>query len=126
VARSILIRAPPDEVYDAFRNEERLRIWYFDDARVDFRVGGQLAFNGPEGSVTATYREITPTQIVTDYNPPWWGRVTWSISTERNGTRVALRHEGFEGKEEWMDRFAWGWEAFLKSLKAHLEGRPVK
>lgn len=126
VQRSVLVHVPPESAFEAFADVQRLRVWYFDDTTSEFRVGGELTFRGPEGSISATYAEITPSRIVVDYHPPWWGRVTWSLSPERGGTRVALRHEGFEGREDWLDRFSWGWEGFLKSLKAHLEGRPVK
>lgn len=127
IRRSIQAAAPPEKVYAAFTTEEALTVWYMDGTTVDFRVGGHLAFDGPEGSVRATFAEIVPEQrIVLDYSAPWWGRVTWELEPTPKGTRVSLTHEGFEGREDWLDRFTWGWEAFLKALKAYVEGRPVK
>jgi uncharacterized protein YndB with AHSA1/START domain len=127
VRRSILIRGKPAEVFSAFREEQRLREWYFDDAEIDFRVGGTLTFYGPEGAVRANILEIVePEKFVIAYEPPWWGTVTWELAPSGASTRLSLVHEGFEGREEWLERFAWGWEAFLKALKAQVEGRPVR
>ena len=127
IRRSIQAAAPPGKVYDAFRTDESLSTWYMDGTTVEFQVGGALSFGGPEGSVRATFAELAePQRIVLDYAAPWWGRVTWELEPTPKGTRVVLTHEGFEGREEWLDRFTWGWEAFLKALKAYVEGRPVK
>ena len=127
IRRSIQAAAPPDKVFAAFVTDEALAVWYMDGTSVDFRVGGHLAFDGPEGSVRATFVEIVPDRrIALDYSAPWWGRVTWDLEPTPKGTRISLTHEGFEGREDWLDRFTWGWEAFLKALKAYVEGRPVK
>jgi len=127
IRRSIQAAASPAKVYEAFTTEAALAVWYMDGSSVDFRVGGHLSFEGPEGSVRATLVEIVPDQrIVFDYSAPWWGRVTWELEPTPKGARVSLTHEGFEGREDWLDRFTWGWEAFLKALKAYVEGRPVK
>lgn len=127
IRRSIQVAGTPEKVFAAFETDEALSAWYMDGTTVEFRVGGGLAFDGPEGSVRATFAEITPpTRIVMDYHAPWWGRVTWELSPTPKGTRVSLEHEGFEGREEWLDRFTWGWESFLKALKAYVEGRPIK
>ena len=40
----ILVRAAPDTVYGAFREPERLKSWYFEDATLDLAPGGRLAF----------------------------------------------------------------------------------
>lgn len=127
VRRSVLVKGSPERAFECLANVERVREWYFDDAEMDFRVGGALAFDGPEGSVRGRFRAIEPyKRVVLAYDGPWWGTVTWDFSPTPTGTRVTLTHEGFEGREEWMDRFAWGWESFLKGFKAVVEGRPVK
>ena len=127
IRRSIQVAAPPQKVYDAFRTNEALSTWYMDGTTVDFAPGGSISFEGPEGSVRGTFQELVENQkVVLEYHAPWWGTVTWEMDPTPKGTRVTLTHEGFEGKEEWLDRFTWGWEAFLKALKAFVEGRPVK
>ena len=127
IRRSIQVNGTPEKVYEAFQTDEALSTWYMDGTTVDFRVGGQIVFDGPEGNVSATFEELTPDQrIVLDYHAPWWGTVTWEFKATPKGTRVTLIHEGFEGREEWLDRFTWGWESFMKALKAFVEGRPVK
>ena len=127
IRRSIQVAAPPQKVYDAFRTSEAVSTWYMDGTTVDFQPGGILVFDGPEGSVSATFVELRENeQIVMEYHAPWWGIVTWELRATPKGTRVTLTHEGFEGREDWLDRFTWGWESFLKALKAFVEGRPIK
>jgi uncharacterized protein YndB with AHSA1/START domain len=127
IRRSIQAAAAPEKVYEAFASDGALSVWYMDGTSVEFREGGSLSFEGPEGSVRATIVTLEPgKRIVLDYSAPWWGRVAWELEPTPKGTRVSLTHEGFEGREEWLDRFTWGWEAFLKALKAYVEGRPVK
>lgn len=127
IRRSIQVGATPQKVYDAFRTDESMSTWYMDGTTVDLRVGGVMAFDGPEGSVGANFRQLEENErIVLEYSAPWWGIVTWEFASTPKGTRVTLTHEGFEGREDWLDRFTWGWESFLKALKAFVEGRPIK
>ncbi len=127
IRRSIQVGAGPAKVYDAFRTGEALSTWYMDGTTSEFREGGAMSFDGPEGSVRATFVELREDErIVMEYHAPWWGTVTWEIVATPKGSRVTLTHEGFEGREEWLDRFTWGWESFLKALKAFVEGRPIK
>ena len=127
IRRSIQVSATPTKVYDSFRTDEALSTWYMDGTSVEFAVGGSLVFEGPEGNVRAVFTELIEDKKVTlDYHAPWWGTVTWEIEPTPKGARVTLTHEGFEGKEDWLDRFTWGWESFLKALKAYVEGRPIK
>ena len=127
IRRSIQVAASPAKVYDAFRTDEALSTWYMDGTTVGFQPGGAISFEGPEGSVRATVLELVENEkVALEYHAPWWGTVTWELHETPKGTRVSLTHEGFEGKEEWLDRFTWGWESFLKALKAFVEGRPVK
>lgn len=127
IRRSIQVSGTPEKVYAAFQTDEALSAWYMDGTTSEFREGGSIAFEGPEGSVSATFVELVENErIVLEYHAPWWGTVTWELKATPKGTRVSLTHEGFEGREEWLDRFTWGWEAFLKALKAYVEGRPIK
>ncbi|HVM44755.1 MAG TPA: SRPBCC domain-containing protein [Candidatus Thermoplasmatota archaeon] len=127
IRRSIQVSAPPQKVYDAFRTDQSLSTWYMDGTSVEFAVGGSIVFEGPEGNVRAVFTELVENErVVLEYHAPWWGTVVWELTPTPKGTRVTLTHEGFEGKEEWLDRFTWGWESFLKALKAFVEGRPIK
>ncbi len=127
VRRSILVKAPPETVFEAFLDTEKLSDWYYDSSEIDLRAGGFLRFQGIEGEVTAVIDELeVPSRLVMTYHAPWWGQVEWEMAATKTGTRVKIAHTGFEGREEWIQRFAWGWEATLKGLKAVCEGRPVK
>lgn len=125
--RSVLVRAPREEVYRSLTEEARLRVWFFDDTEFEAQVGGVMTFSGIEGAITATVVDIKPLERLSlQYDAPWFGVVTWSLSDTPTGTRVTLVHEGFTGREEWLMRFGWGWEAHLKNLKAFSEGKPIK
>ncbi|HUR69641.1 MAG TPA: SRPBCC domain-containing protein [Candidatus Thermoplasmatota archaeon] len=127
IRRSIQVAGPPEKVYDSFRTDTALSTWYMDGTSVEFALGGSLVFEGPEGNVRAVFTELVENErIKLDYHAPWWGTVVWEFSATPKGTRVTLTHEGFEGREDWLDRFTWGWESFLKALKAYVEGRPIK
>lgn len=127
IRRSIQVTAPLEKVYDAFRTDLSLSTWYMDGTSVEFALGGSLVFEGPEGNVRAVFTELVENErICLDYHAPWWGTVTWEFSATPKGTRVTLLHDGFEGREDWLDRFTWGWESFMKALKAYVEGRPIK
>lgn len=127
IRRSIQVSATPQKVYDAFRTDQSLSTWYMDGTSVEFAVGGSMIFDGPEGNVRAIITQLVENErVALDYHAPWWGSVLYELSPTPKGTRVTLTHEGFEGREEWLDRFTWGWESFLKQLKAYVEGRPIK
>lgn len=122
----ILVKAVPDKVLKAFREPSELRRWYFEDASLDLRPGGRFSFRGIEGEVDATVVEVRDDGFDFEFAPPWWGRVRLEFAPEASGTRVRVRHGGFEGREEWVQRFTWSWESHLRNLKAHLEGRQIK
>ncbi|HWG89966.1 MAG TPA: SRPBCC domain-containing protein [Candidatus Thermoplasmatota archaeon] len=125
--RHVLVRAPPEEVWKALAEPERLRVWFFEDAELELMEGGHFSFGGIEGNITATVLEATPNaRLRLEFGPPWFGIVDILLSPTPTGTRVTLIHDGFEGREEWLLRFGWGWEAHLKNLKAFSEGKPIK
>lgn len=114
-------------MYRAVAEPERLRQWYFDDVELEPHEGGTLQFKGIEGVVRATVRRVVPDdEFAFEFHAPWWGLVVFGVEATPKGTRLHLTHEGFEGREDWLDRFAWGWDSHLKNLKAYVEGRPVK
>jgi uncharacterized protein YndB with AHSA1/START domain len=127
IQKSVLVRAAPDAVFDALVTPEKLRAWYYDDVQLEPRPGGVFEFAGIEGVVKATVRTIDrPREFSFEFATPWWGLVSFRIEGVPTGSRVVLHHEGFEGREDWLERFAWGWDAHLKNLKAFLESRPIK
>lgn len=122
----VLVKVPPERAFAAWSDPSALRQWYFDDATLELRPGGRFAFRGIEGIVEAVVTDVRPDGFAFRYDPPWWGTVHVDIVPEPRGTRVHVRHDGFEGREEWVQRFTWGWEAHLRNLKAFVEGRPTR
>jgi uncharacterized protein YndB with AHSA1/START domain len=131
------IAAPRERVFELFTTPERLVEWWPDAVTFDAREGGaiHLEFEG-RGEVDGT---------VTRFEPPGALAFTWvrgaapDIETqveveltelEDGGTRVELRHTGWEAVPgdqvaEWRGVHEAGWKFFLRCLEDLAEGRPV-
>ncbi|MHB8586785.1 MAG: SRPBCC family protein [Thermoplasmatota archaeon] len=127
IHKTIQIKATPAEVFEALTDSAKLRQWYYDDAAVDPRPGQALTFGGIEGTMRATVQEVVPGRSFSyEFHAPWWGIVSFALEESPTGTKVTLDHRGFDGREDWLDRFAWGWDTHMKNLKSFAEGRPIK
>ena len=137
VVCTVEIAAPRERVFELFTTPERLVEWWPDAVTFDAREGGDihLEFEG-KGEVSGT---------VTRFEPPsalgftWVRGVAPDIETqveveltelEDGGTRVELRHTGWEAVPEdqvaeWRGIHEAGWVHFLGCLRDLAEGRPV-
>lgn len=128
------IAAPPQEVWDAWTQPEKMRLWSCpapggaQKIESDFRVGGSftiyMSVEGESHTAFGTYKEIdAPKRLV--YTWDWreeshaMGATTVTVEFEPTdaGTRVSLLHEGFPA-EEAKQGHEEGWGACL----AHFEG----
>jgi len=137
VVCTVEIAAPRERVFELFTIPERLVEWWPDAAAFEAREGGriELEFEG-RGEVTGT---------VTRFEPPSGLAFTWVrgvapdvvtqvdvdlTELEDGGTRVELRHTGWEAVPEdqvaeWRAIHDAGWRHFLGCLVDLAEGRAV-
>ena len=145
VRRSIVIKAPPERVWEEFTSFERMRRWWSTDkpdrketlVRYEPQVGGAMEMEIESGGelirfvcrVTAFEpgRELT---FELDWPERGWlapTLVTVRLTPNPYGTLVEIVHYGFEGiGEEALDQFhgfGGGWDLReLEGLKRAVEG----
>jgi uncharacterized protein YndB with AHSA1/START domain len=114
--------APPDDVWDACTNPERLPRWFL-PVSGDLRVGGHYQL---EGNASGTVLSCDPPRAFT---ATWEfaGDVTWvelRLTPAGDGTRFELDHIAHVDDERWAEfgpgAVGIGWDLTLLGLAAHL------
>ncbi len=117
--RSIWIRAPREIVFEFLRDSGRWAAWWGAGSSIDARPGGQMLIRYPNGvEVAGEVLEIAaPERIQFTYGyrsgqPVAEGsiRVTISLSSERGGTRLDLKHEFAEAAARDMHVQGWRYQ----------------
>jgi uncharacterized protein YndB with AHSA1/START domain len=128
------LKAPPDQVYAAWTEPEKIAKWFgpdagpVDRAEADLRVGGRFTvvfhtLDGEEHHVSGTYREIVPNEkLVFTWawrsTPERISLVTVLIKPEADGTLLTLHHERFFDAQA-RDGHLYGWTGSLDKLVAY-------
>jgi uncharacterized protein YndB with AHSA1/START domain len=140
ILASVEIEAPPERVFAALASPELAQWWGSDDTyRVtrwtgDVRPGGTwksegVSKDGKPFSVSGEFLEVErPHLLVHTWKYDWdprgsTTRIRYRIDTLPNGSRVTVRHEGFQGNPADCDAHALGWERVLGWLTTHLQTR---
>lgn len=138
------IAQSPERVFRAFTTKEVENWWGSAETyrvinwAADLRVGGRWSLHVrlPNGTVypaSGEFIEIdAPRKIVQtrkyEWDHPRLGRrvtrVTYRLEPLPGGTRMTVRHEGFQGLLDAADEHASGWERFLGWLDTYL--RPAR
>lgn len=129
------IAAPPAKVFRALLEPEALKVWLGANASVDPKAGGTYRYgwkykvNGKdvEGGPTRILELVPDKRLVSDW-PDWRGddtvtgqKVTWTLEPAGADTRVTMVHAGFGRAADFGD-YPFGWQGFVQSLKAYVEG----
>ena len=120
-----VIRATPDEVFDAWTTPSRMAAWMSPvgaaEAEVDLRVGGSFRVVMVEARIehTGEYLEIDPPRrLVFTWVSPFTGGepsvVTVELHPHEDGTRVVLTHERLP--ENVVDGHRDGWGTMIERL----------
>ena len=136
VVCTVEIAAPRERVFELFTVPERLVEWWPEAVTLDAREGGELHLEFGQGNVDGTITRFEPPSAlaftwVRDAAPDIETHVEVELTElEDGGTRVELRHTGWEAvpeehAAEWRDIHEAGWNHFLGCLKDLAEGRPV-
>lgn len=137
IVSEIHIAAPPDQVFQALVDPERVVQWWGQKGTYectefvsDLRVGGKwrsagITPNHGRFEVTGEYLEVNPPRVLAyTWMATWTGNaqttVRWELEPENQGTRVRIRHCGFAADRELLDNYR-GWPRMLGWLQALLE-----
>lgn len=130
------IRASPDAVFRAITDPQSLTKWLCDRAELMPKKGGTYLLGWNDGP--------THTGKVTDFRKGRRISLAWnwpgvslegtifslSVSAEKEGTILVVKHTGFPKSERWADLYGgaeWGWAYFAMNLKSLLEsGRDLR
>jgi uncharacterized protein YndB with AHSA1/START domain len=128
IEHSIWIDAPPEVVFDYLTDPQKLVRWMGVAATLDAAPGGIYEVQFKEGWISRGAFTVVerPRRLV--YTLGWVGNaefppgstsVEFTLSPERKGTRLVLRHFGPPSKGLESD----GWAMYLERLTAVAEGR---
>jgi uncharacterized protein YndB with AHSA1/START domain len=136
------VAAPPERIFRALTEPKEIEHWWGDDDTyhmrdwiADFRVGGQYTVNvlNADGSVrpaSGKFLQIDSPVKLSHTRKYLWefpvlGRrettITYRFEPIATGTRVTVRHEGFEGCPDAAYMHAAGWERVLVWLGDYLK-----
>lgn len=136
ILATVDIEASPERVFKALSSDEVTR-WWGDDQMyrttgwtADVRVGGSWRADGKSAdgsafSVGGEYLGVEPpTRLVQTWKPDWAPgpatRVSYLLEAIAGGTRVTVRHEGFEDRQA-CESHSMGWERVLQWLSTHCQ-----
>ena len=90
VEREIVVPEPPEEVWEALTEAERLEEWFATEVELDARPGGEGVFRWGDGEERrATIREIEQEErLVLDWDDG--GEVVLELEPAEDGTRVRV------------------------------------
>jgi uncharacterized protein YndB with AHSA1/START domain len=116
---------PPEDVWDACTNPERISRWFLPISG-DLREGGHYSL---EGNASGTIERCEPPQAV-DATWEYGGEVTWvelRLTPEAGGrTRFALEHIAHVDDTRWLQfgpgAVGVGWDGAVLGLTLHLAG----
>jgi uncharacterized protein YndB with AHSA1/START domain len=126
VARTLVIRAHRETVFQFFTDSSRWAAWWGAGSTIDARPGGQVLIRHPNGvEVSGEVLDVlAPERIVFTYGhangspiPPGGSRVTIQLDHHPTGTQLSLTHEFAD--ERARDEHVQGWR-FQLSLFANL------
>lgn len=131
VRQQFFIRAPPEKVFRAVSEPERLVTWFADAAEISLRKGGRFSFDWEEGFHHSgrVLEVVRGTTVLLEwvYDGPGGAtartRLRFSVAPKRKGTVVSVVNSGIPVGEKWLDvvGIAQGWTFFLLNLKSVVE-----
>jgi uncharacterized protein YndB with AHSA1/START domain len=129
-----ILPAPPAEVFRAWTDPERLRVFMCPgaitsaDVEADVRVGGRFRIVMHEGDAaiahTGEYRVVDPPKrlVFTWHSPvtgPGGSLVTIALAAHPDGTRLVLTHEALPSDDA-AGKHQRGWGSIVEKLARHL------
>jgi activator of HSP90 ATPase len=124
IRQSIIIKAPPHEVYEALMDSEKHAKFTGSKAMISRKVNGKFSvFDGyAEGSNLELQADskIVQTWRADDWPEGHYSKVTFSLKEENGGTRLTFTQIGVP--TEFRDSIAEGWrDYYWQPMKKMLE-----
>ena len=129
----VQIDAPPERVWKALTDPELTEKYYF-GTRVesDWTPGGPIRYRNAEGGVDLEGEILEydpPRRLSTTFRPTWApevegvapSRVSWDIREDGGGSRLTLRHEGYDWSAPGADMVDGGWQQTVPAIKGVVE-----
>ena len=121
---SFSLAAKPAEVFSALTEPQQIAQWSGQKGKVTGKVGGKIEMF--DGWVKGTVLGFRPGKSLSyTWQPADWPKgstrstVKYTLSTDKNGTKVVLEHSGFPNAEEKKNHKS-GWKEFVfDPLKNH-------
>ncbi|HEY3216813.1 MAG TPA: SRPBCC domain-containing protein [Candidatus Eisenbacteria bacterium] len=129
----IVIRATPDQIWEAITRPERTRDYFYGTlVASDWKPGSPLRYAYPDGKLAAegTVLEADPPRrLVHSLSALWDPEVTldhphqvvWTIEPLGRSCRVRVEHHGFEGETATLRSVQSGLSVILSGMKTLLE-----
>ena len=137
IVHTTIIRAAPEDVFDAISTAEGLDKWFTQGAKVDRKVGGTIIFRweserqNVQGGIIEDGGPILevnrPNSFVFQWSPDnnsYKTTVDIKIKEEEQGTVISVRETGFQDTPKGRKSFvgcATGWAEAFTMMKYYLE-----
>jgi uncharacterized protein YndB with AHSA1/START domain len=127
IEKEVVVKAPPDEVWNALTNAEELTRWFPVHARIEGGAGGTIWLSwggGTEGRAPITAWEPHRRFGWTESRGPVRLAVDFHLSPRDGGTVVRLVQSGFGDGPDWDAEYHMtqgGWSYFVEHLRWYLE-----
>ena len=119
VRREIVLPAPPDEVWDALTDPERLAEWFANDVDLDLRPGGEGVFRWDDGARRRAVVEIVEERHRFSFD--WFDdedgpatSVDFTLEEVPDGTRLTVVESAPTGLR--ASSAEWGWALELQAV----------
>ena len=132
IEHNLQVKADRRAAYNAVATLAGIKGWWAKNSDVGEQEGGEveLRFTKPDMSAVINFdvTGLEPMRRVEwtctrNSNPIWPGsKLIWEIEPAASGSLVRFRHEGFSDGGPAYDRTVEGWQLYMDSLRAYLDG----
>jgi uncharacterized protein YndB with AHSA1/START domain len=133
------INASPERIFRALTTGEQAEWWGQDDLYrtsdyvIDLRPGGRWSCkatgkDGAQSTVGGEYITVDPPRLLEYTWEPSWdnfatSRVRIELEPRGSGTRLTIRHAGFEGREKMAENHRDGWTRVFGWLSRYVSDK---
>ena len=133
IKHDLEVSADPGAAFAAVATPAGIKGWWARNSEVGTSVGSRttLHFTKPDMSATMTFdvSALEPGRTVEwtcveNTNPIWPGsKLRWEVEPRAGGSTVHFEHDGFSSDGPLYDATVQGWQLFMDSLEAYLNGK---